>query len=152
MHFGRVLSSQHVLLQEGMIRTLAHVCLKVADLGRTEAFYCGVLGVEVAFEFLRDGKRVGFYLRVGERHFLEFFETSEELPVAGVLAHFCFEVASVAAVRERLLAAGVEVGEPKLGCDGSWQIWCKDPDGVPIEFHEYTDKSSQRTGHPCVLK
>jgi lactoylglutathione lyase/glyoxylase I family protein len=37
-------------------------------------------------------------------------------------------------------------GEPILGADGSWQFWTADPDGNPIEFHQFTPESRQITG------
>jgi predicted enzyme related to lactoylglutathione lyase len=47
---------------------------------------------------------------------------------------------TVAALRGR----GVEVSNPKLGSDQSWQAWLADPDGNRIELHQYTPKSRQR--------
>ena len=38
---------------------------------------------------------------------------------------------------------GVEVSDPKLGSDRSWQAWLADPDGTRIELHGYTPDSSQ---------
>ena len=36
--------------------SFAHVCIKTGDLGATERFYTGVLGLEKVFSFCRDGK------------------------------------------------------------------------------------------------
>ncbi len=38
-----------------------------------------------------------------------------------------------------------------MGADRSRQMWTQDPDGVRIEFHQYTPGSCQLTGAPCVL-
>jgi hypothetical protein len=38
------------------------------------------------------------------------------------------------------------VSAEKLGCDDTWQIWLKDPDGNAFEVHQYTPKSMQFTG------
>jgi hypothetical protein len=46
---------------------------------------------------------------------------------------------------------GYETTEKKLGSDQSWQIWTTDPNGVRIEFHQYTADSSQRTHNNCIL-
>ncbi len=135
-----------------LIKQLAHVCLYSSDLRRTEDFYCGVLGLSVQFRFMRNGELFGYYLRIAETQFIEIFARAEpsvaEHPPIG---HLCLEVKSVAAVHEHLAAAGIEVTEPKLGADHSWQCWCKDPDGTSIEFHEYTPESCQRTGRVCAL-
>ena len=48
-----------------MIKGIAHLCIRVADLGRTARFYCQGLGLEKAFDFRRDDKTVGFYLKAG---------------------------------------------------------------------------------------
>ena len=42
-----------------------------------------------------------------------------------------------------LRARGVEVSDPKLGSDQSWQAWLADPDGNRIELHGYTPDSHQ---------
>ncbi len=36
-------------------------------------------------------------------------------------------------------------GEIKMGCDHSLQFWVVDPNGVDVEFYQYTDKSAQLT-------
>ena len=38
---------------------------------------------------------------------------------------------------------GIEVSEPKLGKDRSWQAWITDPDGNRIELHDYNPDSKQ---------
>jgi hypothetical protein len=38
-----------------------------------------------------------------------------------------------------------------MGHDQSWQAWLADPNGITIELHEYTDKSSQVLGSDCFL-
>lgn len=136
-----------------MITRIAHLCLTSTDLARTEWFYCDVLGLERGFEFLRDGERFGFYLNVGEGNFIEVFHADalDAERVGHGIRHFCLEVEDVAAVEARLQEHGLAPWGRKLGADQSWQVWCKDPDGIPIEFHEYTDASSQRTGNPCIV-
>ena len=58
-----------------MIKSVAHVCLRVQDLDTALDFYENKLGLERAFDFVNDkGKRFGVYLRVGERSFIELFE------------------------------------------------------------------------------
>jgi catechol 2,3-dioxygenase-like lactoylglutathione lyase family enzyme len=134
-----------------MIQALAHVCLYSKDLARTEAFY-GNLGLPVQFRFMKEGKLIGFYLKITPGQFIEVFlrdsqGCSGDIPIG----HLCLEVADLVEVRAKLSAFGVETTEPKLGADQSWQMWCKDPDGTPIEFHQYTPESLQRNGGDCVV-
>jgi lactoylglutathione lyase/glyoxylase I family protein len=136
-----------------MIKSLAHVCLLSRDLEKTLDFYCGTLGLKKGFDFLRNGKLFGFYVQVTERQFIEIFQAgddSEEAPPRRI-THFCLEVNDVEAMRSRLVERGIEVTEKKLGADHSWQIWCKDPDGTSIEFHQYTPESTQLTGKACLV-
>lgn len=127
-----------------MITRLAHVCLLSTDLEKCEAFYCGVLGLPKQFDFSKQGKAIGFYLKVSDRQFIEVFLRGEAPPEKGnLITHLCLEVESVAAITEHLRQNGIEAREPKRGADHSWQTWCKDPDGIDIEFHEYTPESQQ---------
>jgi len=52
---------------------------------------------------------------------------------------------TVAELRSRAL----EVSDPVLGADHSWQAWLTDPDGVRIELHQYTPESLQLRGGIC---
>ena len=127
-----------------MIKALAHVCFTVSDLDASIEFYQGALGLGHAFDFINDdGERFGVYLHVGGRSFVELFagETGEgENPS---YRHFCLEVDDVEAAVAHLRAEGIEVTDPALGSDHSWQAWLADPDGNRIELHGYTAESRQ---------
>ncbi len=127
------------------LKTIAHVCIKSPDLGRTLDFYCGGLGLVRKFNFTRNGRVIGFYLQLSERHFIEVFEAEEVVRTEAnsSLHHYRLETADMEAVRQRLIDRGFEPGEIRLGADGSRQFWITDPSGVPLEFHQYTDKSAQ---------
>lgn len=128
-----------------MIKGLAHLCFHVRDLNQAIAFYVDALGLEHAFEFKNEkGGRFGVYLSFGGRVFLELFEGAHEPPEKKVsFQHFCIEVEDVKAAVESLRSKGIEVTEPQLGRDLSWQAWMADPDGNRIELHSYTPKSWQ---------
>ncbi len=128
-----------------MIKGVAHLCFRVGDLEQSLAFYRDILGLRPAFDFINDeGKRFGLYLHVGDRTFIELFEHGhDEREDLQSYQHFCLEVDSVADTVAHLKQAGVEVTEPKLGKDHSWQAWITDPDGNRIELHEYTPESWQ---------
>jgi catechol 2,3-dioxygenase-like lactoylglutathione lyase family enzyme len=136
-----------------MIKGLAHICLSATDLTAVERFYCEALACHKVFDFIRNGKVVGFYLAVSQGSSIEVFEQKEIDPDAsGLIRHFCLEVEDIDQVRLRLLKGGYEATEKKLGADHSWQLWTTDPSGVRIEFHQYTEQSSQITGQNCVLE
>ncbi len=134
-----------------MIKGIAHLCIRVADLEKTTRFYCDGLGLSKAFDFIRDGKVVGFYLRVGNGNYLEFFQREPVKVGINPIDHLCLETDSIDEVNARLSAAGYAVGEKKMGADHAWQAWLTDPDGVRIELHEYTADCCQKTGEACIL-
>ena len=136
------------------IKTLAHLCLVTRDLDATRHFYCDVLGLRKTFDFIRAGECCGFYLQISPNHYLEVFQTDEDLagpPVQARIKHFCLEVDSVDAVEAHLRENGIDTWGKQLGADHSWQLWCRDPSGTEIEFHQYTPDSTQHTGHPCYV-
>ncbi len=134
------------------IRSLAHVCLKTTDLDATAEFYCGALGFTRQFDFVRGGKVVGFYLKAANETFIEVFDAAEVLPAEKqVLNHFCLEVDDIRALREALVARGLAPGELKVGCDQTPQFWMKDPNGLALEFQQYTERSAQRVGGPVEV-
>jgi lactoylglutathione lyase/glyoxylase I family protein len=126
---------------------LAHVCLYVKDLGRSVEFY-GKLGFQKRFAFNRNGSLFGAYLEFGNGNFIELFEdvSRSATTALGRLAHFCLETPDIDAVTESLSARGVVFTPKKLGCDSTYQIWLKDPDGNEFEIHQYTPNSSQLVG------
>ena len=135
-----------------MIKSLAHCCLFSRDLARTEQFYCGVLGLSVQFRFIKEGELFGFYLKVADRQFIEVFSRQADAsPAPWPIDHLCLEVEDIEALRGKLTEHGIETTDPKTGSDRSIQMWCKDPDGTKIEFHQYTEDSTQFTGEDCVV-
>ena len=135
-----------------MIKALAHLCIFSKDLDRSRDFYCGALGLKKHFDFFKGGALFGFYLQVGPGQFIEIFKAD---PMAEIghqrIHHFCLEVESIDTLREKLIKHGVEVTPKKLGCDQTWQCWCKNPDGTEVEFQQYTPKSSQFTKTDCIV-
>jgi predicted enzyme related to lactoylglutathione lyase len=71
--------------------------------------------------------------------------------VKGAVRHFAIESDDIDALRNRLLAAGFEATEKRLGRDHTWMVTCRDPNGVFIELHEYDTASMQRHGGICVI-
>lgn len=134
-----------------MIKGIAHVCLSAKDLAAAEHFYCQVLGLKKRFDFVRKGEVVGFYLSAGGRTYIEVFGSDSIPPQAGAIRHLCLETDDIDGVIAQIKSRDWAIGEKKLGNDHSWQVWIKAPDGVDIEFHQYTPESCQTTGQTCEL-
>ena len=129
-----------------MFTRLAHVCLNVKDLARSLDFYTR-LGLEPVFRFTRQGKLFGVYLKLAEASFIEIFEDPKlDQPVNTGLLHFCLETQDLDQLMTDLASRGIACSPKKLGCDNTWQIWLRDPDGNAFEVHQYTPKSMQFTG------
>jgi catechol 2,3-dioxygenase-like lactoylglutathione lyase family enzyme len=128
-----------------MIKNMAHACFTVRDLDAAIAFYCGKLGLKPAFDFINDkGERFGVYVHVGGRTFIELFKGELGPPAKGqAYRHLCLEVGDIGATVTELRSRGVQVTDPKMGSDHSWQAWLADPDGNRIELHQYTNESQQ---------
>ena len=128
-----------------MITNLAHACFTVSDLDRAQRFYADALGLTPAFEYFDEsGKRYGLYLFLGGRNFIELFTGELTAPAPGQsFRHICLEVDDIQSTVSDLRAKGIEVSEPKLGKDRSWQAWITDPDGNRIELHDYNPDSKQ---------
>ena len=134
-----------------MIKQLAHICVHTRNLEKTLNFYCQTLGLEKAFTFDRKGEMIGCYIQFGNTTFIEVFTNKNPTDMAGNIKHFALEVTDMDAVIKALHDGGYDVAEKKVGTDGCWQSWVPDPNGVLIELHEYTEKSCQITGEPCVV-
>ena len=128
------------------IKSVAHVCLKTTNLDATADFYCGALGMKKIFDFTKNGKIVGFYMKASNETFIEAFLVDDVEKVdKQALSHFCLETDSIKDLKKSLTERGYSTGDIHLGADNSYQFWMKDPNGLDFEFHEYTEKSSQRT-------
>lgn len=132
-----------------MIKQLAHICIYSLDLDATEAFYCEVLGLEMGFTFMKAETRIGYYLKAGQNTFIEVFKG--EPGEVGNINHVAIEVSDLDQIITTLRRHGYEVGDKKLGSDASWQAWTRDPNGIRIEFHEYTPESMQLRGGVCKV-
>jgi catechol 2,3-dioxygenase-like lactoylglutathione lyase family enzyme len=131
------------------ITSLAHVCIKTRDLDATADFYCGALGLTRHFDFTRKGKVIGFYLKAGSTTFVEVFLESEVLPIdrhKAVLSHLCLETDDIENLHASLVARGLNPGKIVMGSDKAIQFWMDDPNGMAIEFQQYTQACSQFTG------
>ena len=135
-----------------MIKRLAHVCLGARDLLAAERFYVEQLGMPLAFEFMRGGERIGFYVKAGAGTYIEIFaDSSPEAAERPRIKHFCLEVDDLDAAIATLTERGVEVVDRKLGADNAWQAWISDPSGIRIELMQYRQDSAQFTSQAVRL-
>lgn len=134
-----------------MLLALAHICIRTKDLAATERFYVEGLGCQRLFRFLRNDNVTGVYLRVAGQTFIEIFQGEDPGQPAGPVAHLCFQVSDIEAARERLAKCGVQTSDKKMGADQSYQTWFSDPNGIPIELHEYTACSAQYNGQDVLM-
>jgi catechol 2,3-dioxygenase-like lactoylglutathione lyase family enzyme len=135
-----------------MITAFAHACLGLSDLKEAERFFCTVLGLKKRFDFTKKGEVIGFYLHVTGNSFIEVFKgTNEAGAKPGVIRHLCLETDDIDGIIRSLQQHGYPVGKKSMGCDQSWQVWVKGPDGLDIEFHHYTPASCQLTGKSCEV-
>lgn len=135
-----------------MIHQLAHVCITTPDLDATVHFYHEILGLDVTFHFLRNGEKIGCYFHAGNQTFIECFSRNDYTINTGNITHFCLQTLDLEALETSLQAAGVETRGRKTGNDHSHQFWCTDPNGIDIEFQQYTPESCQLTGQNCTLE
>lgn len=134
-----------------MVTKIAHLCLSSRNLAASINFYCTVLGIPKKFDFVKNGTSIGVYLEVSPGNYIEFFEDTKHVPAKGTLSHLCLEVDDIDAIIAQVKRHSWPIGEKSIGPDNTWQVWIKDPDGVDIEFHQYTPESTQLTGKDCPV-
>ena len=127
------------------MRTL-HVGLRVADLGRSRAFYTG-LGYEVIGHVPETafGSLTMLKLPGDEFVSVELIHDPHRAVVdPGGLNHVVIQVESMTATVAQITARGIEVETPGSpdGSEDFWTAWITDPDGYRIELVQWP------TGHP----
>lgn len=125
---------------------LSHVCINSADLKATENFYCGIIGAKIIHEFSNEQRnRYGFILSLGNGTFIEVFQRPADWSQSTgtpTIRHICIQVGNIKAVADRMQTMGHEVRISVGRTDGVPQFWVCDPDGVQIEFHQYSNQNS----------
>jgi len=121
-----------------------HVATLTADIDRLVEFYKSVFGAEVIFEMLeRPDHPHMIILDLGGGAALNVFEVERDSILGdrrqqggrGAIDHYALAVdskATLEAVRDRLAAAGADIGEiQRLGAE--WSLFFRDPDGMELE-------------------
>ena len=129
---------------------LAHVCIESADLESTERYY-RCLGLQRQFEFRNlSGLLIGYYLKFDDQTFIEVIRVKSVRP-EGSVRHFAIESEDIDGLRVRLLEAGFDASEKRMGEDNTWMVTTRDPNGIFIELHQYAPGSMQQNGGVCVI-
>lgn len=107
--------------------TLHHASIRVADVGRSTAFYERLLGLRTLERPDLGLPGVWYGIGGGQLHLIESQAMGAEIDPSG--PHFAIAVADLDAARRELAAAGVATLDP-----GGNQLWLRDPDGNVIEL------------------
>ena len=120
----------------GLIRGVAHVSYKTADMDKAVAFYCGVLGMKDYKDIDRpDGSKWLKFIEIAPGQYLEMLYRDDGDQLEGMYSHLCLEVEDLDALVARLKEHKINLEkEPKVGVTGNYSCWAKDPDGNRIEF------------------
>jgi catechol 2,3-dioxygenase-like lactoylglutathione lyase family enzyme len=129
---------------------MGHLAITVGDMEKSLDFYTKGFGFKQSFELARPetGEPWIVYLYMGNGQFVELFYGGKN-PYKWDVAdraynHVCFAVDDIREAAARLEAAGYPLDkQPKVGCDGNWQCWITDPDGVRIEIMQLAAGSPQ---------
>ncbi|HVG49514.1 MAG TPA: VOC family protein [Rubellimicrobium sp.] len=133
------------------ISAIAHVALKVRDLGLSLEFYAGKLGFRAMMRLDKPDGSPGVwlvYLRITDDQYLELFPGGEGDRAPGwndtAINHICLGVDDLDATLAHLKAVGIPLLLPKKqAVDGNWQAWIEDPDGNRIELMQMMPGSLQ---------
>jgi len=138
-------------MAKSFIKQVAHACIFAHDLAATEAFYRDVLGIPTAFTFMRGEERIGYYLDLGARTFIEVFsKANASFDETNQINHICLETEDMDGLLAHVRSQGATITDKKRGVDGTWQAWMADPNGVKLEIFEYTADSLQFKPHGSV--
>ena len=157
------------------IKEIGHLAFTCKDLDASAAFYRDILGFTFKFSItygewldsmgsnpdpamaerlspIRNRTWIS-YFDVGNGQFVELFDKGSAaipcIPTGDHLnySHLALLVDDIHAAHAELVEKGAPIDTPpKLGLEGTWQMWSHDPDGNKIEFMQYTDSSWQLTG------
>ncbi len=122
------------------VQSLGHVVLKVTDLARSEAFYHGVLGMEVCARFDEQGLKMTFF-SLGNHHDLALAQVSGSEPAGGEeavgLHHVAFRIGTrleeLIEAKAHLESAGIE--PDPVDHEVTKSLYFKDPDGNMVELY-----------------
>lgn len=109
---------------------LNHIALKVRDLKKTEDFYVGVLGLEVAF---RHPPSMIFLTTPGSGDLLNFVKTAQKPRANQGLEHLGFKVtkAELKKLESKFKKSKIKID----GRRGKTAFYITDPNGYQLEYY-----------------
>lgn len=120
-----------------------HIALICSDYVQSKRFYVDILGLTVLAEHYRAERQSHkLDLGIGIHYVLELFSFPNpparlSNPEACGLRHLAFAVDDVAQQRAKLCAQNVMCEDLRVDeYTGARFFFCRDPDGLPIEFYE----------------
>ncbi|RYG26749.1 VOC family protein [bacterium] len=131
------------------LRGVHHVAIIVSDYERSKRFYTEVLGAEIVSEVFRPERqshKLDLCLPGGVQ--IEMFDFSEAparptRPEAQGLRHLALTVDDLDVALEHVRAKAVEHEDVRVDpLNGNRFVFFADPDGLPIELVELTDRQS----------
>ncbi len=123
-----------------MIISQNHIAINVSERDRSVEFYSSALGFEIVSETVRPEKNDILIFMAAHGIMLELFVDASRparlsYPEALGMRHLCFAVTDIEHEWERISALGYEPEEMRYLSEGKI-FFFKDPDGLPIEFHD----------------
>jgi catechol 2,3-dioxygenase-like lactoylglutathione lyase family enzyme len=119
-----------------------HFTVVAQEPGATLNFYCGLLGLIEGDRPPFDFPGAWLYAPGGGGAILHLvFGRPLPEPRTGVIDHMAFNATGLRATLGRLEAAGVKVDLRRLPGDGSWQLFCHDPNGARVELDFAADET-----------
>lgn len=118
------------------VKRFLHVKLDVADIDRSVAFYCDVLGFEPAVRYDRDdGVTIVQVAATGSPVGIELWREGDHVGLGNDRLHIALEADDLDATVERLRAAGVTIEQEVFRMGHEEIAFIRDPDGYLIELN-----------------
>lgn len=124
-----------------------HVALIVSNYEISKQFYTQILGLTVLAEHYRAERRsYKLDLGIGQDYVLELFSFPNPpprptTPEACGLRHLAFAVNDIVGKRDELTRLGLACENMRVDeYTGARFFFCRDPDGLPIQFYEILPK------------
>lgn len=140
------------------ITRIGHTALLVRDMKKSSDFYSKILGFEKVFSITDDEDKPWIeYFRIAEGQFIELFYSKGEPDLDAQrrigYQHVCYEVDDIHKTEKEIQKNGGQLDRPiKMGKDGNYQMWVKDPDGNRIELMQIMPGSLHATSGPASRK
>lgn len=132
-----------------------HLNLATADVAATAEFYRRLLdltpvelprdtaGYDAQIATLQDASGYQYHIILPDPD----FAARRGLPVNPLIGHLAFRVADLAPIRAHLDAAGIPYSDLGAWAIRGWhQLFCTDPDGRVLEFHQVGAERGTRDG------